>query len=366
MKLRFFHRGFAVAALVVLCLFAARPASAQSGSSGSVQQEIINGVIQNVIQSVRDELQRRRVVPPAAPMRFSGEGSQFDGKDPFAQNGASDPFSALAYTKAPPLAPASSAWLYGANLVGSGDRATTLGTETHVENVTGAFDVTKIGIFTATDALTFIGTGSHTWSHAVTPSPFVTMIVDGSIPSTSGTLSYLNGGFSADLTVLASWTSSSVNSGFVVADASSVATTANAQYRFDFPYSVWFEPTGGLTYTEFDSANFGTKLGDNTEVHGGMRVGTEMKWMGYTVQPTFSGVAFRVVDSNATPVAVGVAPIGATGFRGSAKVTVLWTPNFSSYLEAHGTETTTPIGILIPSTGTQTYGAQAGLRYTWN
>ena len=68
-------------------------------------------------------------------MRFSGEESQLDRKDPFAQNGVSDPFHALAYTKAPPLAPASSAWLYGANLVGSGDRATTLGTETHVGRV---------------------------------------------------------------------------------------------------------------------------------------------------------------------------------------------------------------------------------------
>ena len=131
---------------------------------------------------------------------------------PFAEKGMSDPFSALAYakspyTKAPAIVAPVSAWLYGVNLVGSGDRGDTLGVVTHVATVTGAFDVTKIGVFTATDALTFIGTGSHSWSRAeaqLVPAIPV-LITDATIPSASGTLSYLNGGFSADFTALASW-----------------------------------------------------------------------------------------------------------------------------------------------------------------
>ena len=74
--------------------------------------------------------------------------------------------------------------------------------------------------------------------------------------------------------------------------------TGNAQYRFEFPYTVWFEPTAGVTYTELYTANFGTKFGDTTEVHGGGRVGFETKWMGYTVQPVLSGQVFKIVDSN--------------------------------------------------------------------
>ena len=171
MKSGFFHRGIAVAACVVLCLFMARPASAQSGSN--IPQEVVGNVIQNIIQNVRDQIQHRRIVAPAGTMRFSGETSDFDGRDPFASRGVNNPFSALAYAKAPPLAaPPLSAWLYGANLVGSGDKGSTFGTETSVATVTGAFDVTKIGVFTATDALTFIGTGSHSWSHAFTGSLF--------------------------------------------------------------------------------------------------------------------------------------------------------------------------------------------------
>ena len=139
------------------------------------------------------------------------------------------------------------------------------------------------------------------------------------------------------------------------------------EYRYDLPYSVFIEPTVGLTYTELYTANFGTKTGDSTEVHGGARIGTEMKWMGFTVQPSLSGAVFKIVDQSgivATPGTIpgtGVAvPVGAVtdtglGGRGSAKINVIWTDHFSSFLEGHGS------GIA----GSQTIGASAGLRYTW-
>jgi len=357
-----------VAAAVALFLLMAQPASAQSDY---VQREIVNNIIQNILQSVRDEIQHRRLVTPARRLPFSGEDAEFNNRDPFAARGESNPFAALAYAKAPPMAPAvSQQWLYGANLIGSGDQSYTFGTRIDTQTVTGAFDVTKIGIFTATDALTFIGTGSNSWSHSFTAGigPVAGFSLDSTIPAASGTLSYLNGGFSADFTSLASWTSNSASLGFVApADSSAVSLTGNAQYRFDFPYSIFFEPTAGVTYTEVYTSNFGTKLADATEVHGGMRVGTEMKWMGFTVQPTLSGAVFQVVDINTTAVAAGIpaaTPSQVLGGRGSAKITVLWTPNFSSYLEGHtsgvaGTKTFPAIAAV------QTTGVQAGLRYTW-
>jgi hypothetical protein len=153
------------------------------------------------------------------------------------------------------------------------------------------------------------------------------------------------------------------------ADSSSISYTGNAQYRFDFPYSVWIEPTAGVTYTEVYTQNFGTKFADNTEVHGGARIGTEMKWMGYIVQPTLYGAVFGVVDSNMVgliPAGLpgGVAATGLVGGRGSGKINVIWTPNFSSYVEVHGSGAS---NTKTPGVGsTQTIGAQAGLRYTWN
>lgn len=341
----------------------AQPAAAQSGSD--VQQEIIGNVIQNIVQTVRDEVQRRRVVPPAGMLRFSGEASDVDGRNLFAEQRMSNPFGALAYAKAPALVAANPSWLYGTNLVGSADRASA-GVSVNVETIVGAFDITKIGIFGTADALTFIGTGGHSWSRSVVANPFggAAFATDGSMPSTSATVSYLNGGFSADASVLLSWSRSTFNVPFAVAaEGSSLAYTFNTQYRFDFPYAVWFEPTVGVTYSETYTANFGVKTGDSTEIHGGARLGTEMNWMGYKVQPTVSAVAFRIVDASAM--------IGTTdlyGIRGSAKMNVIWTPNFSSYLEVHGTATSQQAtGFGAIATGSlQTIGAQAGLRYTWN
>jgi hypothetical protein len=369
----FFSR-FSKVLLASAALFAitAQPASAQY--AGDVQQQIINGIVQNIIQNVRDQVMRRRLVTPPA-LRFSGEEGEFNNRDPFAAKGMSNPFGALAYAKSPVIAPApASMWLYGANLVGNADRASTIDTDIHTWTVTGAFDVTKIGIFTGTDALTFIGTGSHTWSRQYGLPPEF----ESSIPSTSGTLSYLNGGFSADFTALATWTRNSLTTPaplFIAPpDSSSLSYTGNAQYRFDLPYTVWFEPTAGVTYTELYTQNFGTKIADTTEVHGGGRVGFETKWMGFTIQPTLSGQVYKIVDSNFSglvgPGVPFVAPIVSNlGGRGSGKITVIWTPQFSSYLEVHGSGTAPTekphFVVFGHPPGVQTYGAQAGLRYTW-
>ncbi len=338
-----------------------QPALAQSGPD--VEREIIGNVIQNIVQTVRDEVQRRRVVAPAGMLRFSGESSDFDGRDIFAERKVSDPFRALGYAKAAALVAPPSSWLYGTNLVGSADRASA-GIGVNVETLVGAFDITKIGIFGTSDALTFIGTGGHSWSRAALGAGST---LEGSMPSTSATVSYLNGGFSADASVLLSWSSSKVTfPGFptITGDGSSLAYTFNTQYRFDFPYSVWFEPTVGVTYSEVYTANFGTKTGDSTEIHGGARIGTQMVWMGYKVQPTVSAIAFRVVDSSA-----GIGTTDMYGIRGSAKMNVIWAENFSSYLEVHGTATSQQQQANFANLATsslQTIGVQAGLRYTWN
>jgi hypothetical protein len=346
--------------------------SGSSGCYGQFQQDVLLGIVGNITQNVRDQLHQRLVTPTTtgAPLHFTGEEAQFDGQNPFAGIAASDPFSALAYakvyTKAPPPA-AAPVWLYGANLVGSFDQSYTFGNQINIGTATGAFDVTKIGIFTTNDALTFIGTGSGSWAHSFAGA-FSQW--DSSTTAGSGTLSYLNGGFSADFTVLASGTDYSSPAPLVAPTNNSVLSLmGNGQYRFDFPYGVFIEPTAGVTYTEVYTSSFGTKVADYTEVHGGARIGTEMKWMGYTVQPVLSGAVFQIEDLNVNnPVlAAGIIPASPNmglGGRGSAKITVLWTSNFSSYIEGHtsgiaGTKTVVAIPAL------QTTGGQVGLRYTW-
>ncbi|MET4044887.1 hypothetical protein ABIC03_006616 [Bradyrhizobium sp. RT6a] len=342
------------------------PAAAQSGGI-SIYQEINNNVVQNILQNVRDQLRRQGAVPPSSGrLGFAATGSDFDNRDPFAFRGAEDARQALAYAKAPSTIPdVVSGWLYGGNLIGGIDRSITAGTVTDTSSVTGAFDVTKIGIFTVDDALTFIGTGGGSWSYQGG-----LLTVDTSAPSTSITVSYLRGGLSADLTSFVGWTRSTLSApGFLpaVIEGNSLGSTGNVQYRFDFPFSVFIEPGIGMTYSEGYTKNFGTKISDTTEVHGGARFGTQMKWMDYIIQPSLSLFAYQITDSSALGAVGPVIPSSAIGYRGSGKIAVIWSPSFSSYFEVHAIGQTG--GPSIPIAGyspTQTTGFQGGIRYTWN
>ncbi|MCL2713252.1 MAG: hypothetical protein FWD68_01300 [Alphaproteobacteria bacterium] len=346
-------------------------ALAQSGSGGNsdIQTQIVNGVIQNIIVNVRDQIQQRRIVTDdgiSGLLQYSAEGTGTGARDRFSGKPGGDPFSAFAYyTKAPLSGQASQQWLYGANLVGSGDRGISQGLSVTVGTAVGAFDITKIGIFSATDSLTFIGTGGNSWANTSNYWVDTTTTTSSTSASASGTLAYINGGFSTDFGILSSWTSSGVAGG----DSSAISYAWNVQYRYTGPHSFWFEPTVGVAYSESFNGDFDQKLADSTEVHGGLRFGTQMKWMGYTVQPMLSGVAFKVVDQSGVPPiqkvdannnTYNVYPAGATGFRGAGKITVLWTPNFSSYIDLHASTISSPD---VPNI--QLYGVQGGLRYTF-
>ena len=400
---RYLRPFFAATVILGACALSIQPAMSQSASSsntclsqsqvpggsssssygegcyGTVQQDILNGVVQSIVTGIRDQLHQRLSTPTVAPLRFTGEDSDdVASRDFFAAQGVNDPFNALAYakvyTKAPPLA-AAPQWIYGANLVGSADEAAGFNTNISVGTVTGAFDITRVGIFTSNDALTFVGTGSGSWARG-----FSTGIVDwtSTTPAGSGTVAYLNGAWSADLTVLASGTDYNAAATFVQPTNNSVVSvTGNGQYRFDFPNKVFVEPTGGFTYSSVYTSGFGTWAADYTDLHVGARAGTEVKWMGFTIEPTISGGVFRIVDNSIStnPVTFGILPAVPNpgwGFRGSGKITVLWTPQFSSFLEGHASGLAGIKVLANPAAGffqesgiLQTTGAQAGLRYTW-
>ncbi|CAN7717688.1 hypothetical protein LJR220_007121 [Bradyrhizobium sp. LjRoot220] len=340
--------------------------SATPGQANPViEQDVVRNAVQNILWTVRDQIQNRRLTPPApGAMRFTGEESEFDNKRPFEQNPARHAFDALGYAKAPAMAAAPlPTWLYGVNAIGAYDETLTAGVVTKATSGTGAFDATKIGIFTASDALTFVVTGSGIWAR--------TFGVDIDTAAGAGTVAYTNGGFSADFTTAATWSrASALNVGIAAPpNTSSVSYTGNVQYKYDLLYGAYIEPTIGVTYTELYTANFGAKTGDSTELHGGGRIGTEMNWMSFKVQPQLSVAAFRNVDQSGVlagagpglPIPVAAATSSGMGYRGAARVNVIWTPNFSSFLDVHGS------GIAGTNTtvATQTVGGSAGMRYSW-
>jgi hypothetical protein len=334
-------------AVGTICLsgLAATQAHAQASNTA---REVVNSVIQDIIEQVRDRI-RSEIRPVGPALRFSGEDAA---NAPIYD----DAFKSLALgyasmpLKAPPPPPAP-IYLYGFTTTGSYDHshATTAGlsTDTNVFTTTAGPDVTKIGIFDRSDALTVIVTGSDSWSQIVGGASSTT-------PGIAGTISYLNGGFSTDFTTNGQWTRT------MGMTTQATSYTDNVQYRWDLANAWWVEPTVGVTYTEtFVPA---ASVSTTTEVHGGLRFGTETMWNGVKVQPYFQGQVYTiasetgVVAVGALPGATGVNMQGQVGARGSAKLTFLWTNNFSSFIDVHasGIDHTTDIG----TTG--------GLRWTWN
>ncbi len=353
------------AALCVAGLVLASAETARAQSIQDVQQEVVNNVTRTVLQNVRDQVQRRRGRKSAGVMRFSGsEASILDYNNPFASiaTGApiGDPMSALAYnkipTKVPTLETIAPSYLFGVNVIGTGDASQAGGVTTTSAAAAGAFDVTRIGIFTESDALTVVGTGTGVWSSL--PG------IDATATAASGTIAYTNGGFSTDFTVTGTWSSVVLKALGIVLPANSTAVSyaPNVQYKFDLGNNWYIEPTVGVTYTESYTANFDSKIGDSTEVHGGARFGTEWMWGDWKVQPSVTSILFTVVDQNSIFDQFNqLAPNnntstkGLLGGRGSGKLNFVWNSNFSSYIEAHGSS----IG------GAKAYGGSGGLRWTF-
>lgn len=339
--------------------------SASQAKADDIADRVIQNVIQNILQNVRDQIQSRRFAPQPSPGRF-----QFTGEEANVFAPPDDPFAALAYakapyTKAPPLAPAPApTYLYGINVVGSGDWSRTAGITTNSAGLTGAFDITKIGVFSQYDAVTVVLTGSGIWSDA--PG----LRSDTGVGA--GTVAYVNGNFSGDFTIDGTWTRSRlITAGIVTSslDTTGVSYAPNVHYKIETGNGWYVEPTAGVSYTQAFSANFGTQIGDSTQVSGGARFGGDTNWNGVRVQPSLTLEAFSIVEQTTsagvvTPITLppGVAgsvgsgvPTGAVGGRASGKLNVLWTPTFSSFFEAHGS--------VISSTDAA--GVSAGLRWTF-
>jgi hypothetical protein len=355
--LRGLRRAIVALLFGTVCLpsFAVIPAKADPSETA---REVVNGVIQSVIQSIRDEIRMRLAHPVGAPLRFNGEPD-----DPAAASIYNDAFRALGYMppKASPPAPTPApSWLFGATGTGSYDynhsSAGGINTHTNSFTVTGGLDATRIGVFGASDALTFVATGSDSFARAdIANAAGVTSTT----PGIAGTVSYLNGGFSTDFTVNGQWTHS------LGMTTTAVSYTPNAQYRFDLPNAWWWEPTIGDTYTQ-TSLPGGLGNTHTNEVHGGVRVGTETPWYGVRVQSQVEGDVFNITDQSVPTVPGGAAlPAGTpgstpsqqgkTGGRGSVRFTFLWTDHFSTYIEGHIHGIDDTLG----------EGVTGALRYTW-
>jgi hypothetical protein len=313
-----------------------------------------------VLQNIRDQIQRRQLVAPAVrPLRFSGEDEQLQ------QSVVDDAFGALAYDgmprkapllKAPPAAPPQPQWLIGAfssasynydhGVAGGGGAVAGTAISRTVAFVDGA-NVTKIGVFTDSDAVTFLVAGTYANTKAG--------LTNTRVPGTTETLAYVNGGFAADFSFGANFNTLDTlgvlaPAPFAVFRSTSLSYAANLYYKFELANAWFVEPQAGATYTETYTYPGGAFLGDSTEVRGGLRVGTEWMWNALTWQPSFLAVAYSPVEQN--PVTPSRGHVGA---RETAKMNVVFSPQFSGYLQVDGRQFESTWGVGVTGGATITF-----------
>jgi Autotransporter beta-domain len=319
---------------------------AAKADANYLARQAVQGVILNIIRTIRDDLQRRTAARPDRPFQFTGE----DSASAWIYD---DAFTALGYNgmptkaaKAAQVRPAQSSFQYGVTTTATADRDETSDgagatTVTRSFTATGSGDITKIGIFGASDAITLLFLGNGSWARSNG--------VDSTTDGVAGTMSYLDGGFSTDFTVQ-SQSTKSVATGGIAVDTDSVSFANNFQYKFDLPNAWFIEPTVGYTYTQTRTKIFDSQDGHSTEIQGGARIGTEVMWNGIRAQATLTATAFSPVSETPT-----TAQTGHLGGRAVAKWVFLWSDRFSSFIEVHAKAIE----------GSTSQGATGGLRWSF-
>lgn len=313
-----------------------------NAGAADIARETAQSVIQTVLQNVRDQIRRRRLAVPGGLSRFAPDNASANASI------YDDAFGALALAadmpvKAPPLvAVAAPQWLYTAFGSASADWDRAAGITTHSFTLAGGGSVTRIGVWTSDDALTFMVTGTSTHSRAPN--------VRSHTPTITGTVAYQRGAFSTDSSVTGQWTDSDVTTGAIVTSSDSHGLTFANNYQYRYGDTTFFEPTVGYSHSSTTGGGIRTTI---WEVQGGARVGTE--WAaanGIRVQPSVTVVAYSPVDVTVSGLPAGVAglaintPAGAAnantaleghvGVRASGKINYVLSSSTSMYIEGTG------------------------------
>jgi Autotransporter beta-domain len=219
----------------------------------------------------------------------------------------------------------------------------------------------------------FLGGDAYTHSSA-----FVGTTTDVKAPTVGGYAAYILGGFSTDFAFTTSFMDlNTVNSiGPAMAESlTSYSYAYNLNYRFNFTNNWWLEPTVGFTY--FDQVwsaaahALGFVDGQTTRIQGGLRAGTWFTWGSIRVEPTFTGLAYSDTSVRGGTVFAGGVPgspfsggpswptdQGEVWGKGIAKVSFVFSSNFSAYLEGEVYRTNGAVDL-------RGYAGTVGLRYSF-
>ena len=142
-------------------------------------------------------------------------------------------------------------------------------------------------------------------------------------PSAGAFVAYVRGPFSADVTFKADFLKQEVSfvdfagdifqtSGTNSVDLTVYSVAANANYRIPLGVGLYFEPTVGMIYADFNydsgAAVFGFADSTATRLHGGARIGVESMFGNIRTNTTLTGIAYNYVQVSGGAVAGFIGP----------------------------------------------------------
>jgi hypothetical protein len=308
------------------------------GHVAASQQQLSFSAIQTILQGRRDQLQgtlgSRAIASPITGYSASKLDESSELNEAFAAlgyAGQSKSSNSLA-NKAPPLpansGPSWATWVQGlgdwerddaTSAADAGHFTSTSGAQAGVDgtwqNVTGRGDALVLGLVAS-------WSGSHT-SYDGMPT---TMRMSGPGLGIYGT--YVNGGFSADLTtkfdflqMTQDFAGSAPNSSVNLTNA---GLSGNVQYKIDLGGKNFLEPTGGFSFTRtmFGSGAAAIGLTDTStlRLQAGGRWGTSWDVNGVSVEPSLKTLVYSdvIADGSAAATAgvVGIVPTDQGKVRG--------------------------------------------------
>jgi hypothetical protein len=330
---RFFH--FTVPATCPAGPYAIAQSIAQIASS---QQQLSFWGVQQILQGRREQLQGTPAGSRPASTMSGYASSDFD--DTFGALGYSNPSQrsnplASPIYKAPPApapAPASSGPAWAAWTQGLGDwehrdatSGSDLGRFTDTYSAQSGVDATWKGLTAADDALVVGLVGSWMDTHVSTDGTAARTRLDGSGIGLYGT--YVKGGFSMDLTTKFDFLElTNVSLAATSVNLTNAGVSGNMQYKQNLPASAFVEPTGGFSFTRtmFGSGAAADSLNDAStlRLQAGFRLGATWTINGVSVDSSLKTLVYSNViaegSAAATAVASSIAPTDVGKVRGEA------------------------------------------------
>jgi outer membrane autotransporter protein len=218
-------------------------------------------------------------------------------------------------------------------------------TTTDTWSVTGGGDVTHYGIFSDSDALTIglIGLFSKSDSEdEETESPGV-----------GAYLAYVTGTLAFQLSATGVFSESDVEGMPDDTESEALIITGSVSNTFELPDSWFIEPTVEVTYTE--SFIEDAEDGEQVQLLGSLRIGTEIDTDGVKVIPSLTGAAFSNIHVEPDD---GPTDEGQLWLHGTGKIEFVFSDALSAHIQGDVKGTEGDVDILA-------YGASAGVNVSF-